>query len=76
MLYLYILKRKRNATVFNPPFLQHGPYEAYFLIISCVPAHRVMICHKMVFDHDFHSDVIMTSAYFNKWGLKVMSHSI
>ena len=31
----YILKRKRNATVFNP----HESHEANFLIISCVPAH-------------------------------------
>ena len=34
-----ILKRKRNATVLNPLFLLHGPHEANFLIISCVPAH-------------------------------------
>ena len=36
---VYILKRKRNATVFNPLFLPHGSNEANFLIISCVPTH-------------------------------------
>ena len=35
---VYILKRKRNATVLNPLFLPLGPNEANFLIISCVPA--------------------------------------
>ena len=30
---VYILKHKRNATVFNPLFLPHGSYEANFLII-------------------------------------------
>ena len=34
-----ILKRKKNATVFNPLFLPHGSHEVNFLIISCVPAH-------------------------------------
>ena len=38
--FLYILKCKRNATVFNPLFLTQGSHESNFLIISCVPAHR------------------------------------
>ena len=37
--YVYILKCKRNATVFNPLFLQPGSNEANFFIIACVPAH-------------------------------------
>ena len=44
----YILKRKRNATVFYPLFLPHGSHEVNFLMIFCAPAHWVMICRKMV----------------------------
>ena len=36
---LYILKRNRNATLLNPLFLPHRPYENNFLIIFCFPAH-------------------------------------
>ena len=35
----YILKRKRNATVFNPRFLPNGSHGAKFLIISYVAVH-------------------------------------
>ena len=34
-----ILKRKRNATVFNPLSPPHGSFKANFLIIYCVLAH-------------------------------------
>ena len=47
LLIRYILKHNKNITLLKL-FLPHGPHEDTFLIISCVPVHSAMICHKMV----------------------------